>query len=515
MDDPVLTLGAAALAAAIRRGDYTAAEVVGRHLDHIDRHNGALNAIVTLDADGAREAARRADAAQQAGEPCGPLHGVPITIKDAFQTAGCRTTCGAAGLKDFVPRRDATVVARLRAAGAIVLGKTNVPELTSDYQTWNRVFGRTNNPWDHDRSPGGSTGGGAAAVAAGLSPLDVGSDLGGSIRIPAHYCGIHALKPTVGLVPITGHIPPWPGRPRGLRHLGTVGFSTRALEDLRLVLALTAGADNLDACVVPVPLGAPPRPIDLRGLRVAWTDSFPGASCTAEVSEGIAAFVDDLARAGCVTKAAYPADLDVPRACEIYGTIMGAETASAYTHRRPMTSPESRGPGAPPAADADSFTRGYLAGRNASSRVYLAALRERCRLVMLLEQFLSDWDVWICPVAPTTAIAHAEGRPMLQVDGTLVPYLAQGWFCVPLSLTHHPVVVMPLALTRDGLPYGIQLVSRLWRDGELLATAVALASQVAPLPHPLARLSTIDGTHLSSDASPRRAAAGEEAPCGI
>ena len=210
VDDPTFA-SAQEVAAAIRDRRVSAVEMVDAYLARIARHNPALNAIVTLDEETAHARALEADAALARGENWGPLHGVPVTIKDSFATAGLRTTSGFAPLGNYVPAVDATVVARLRAAGAIVLGKTNLPMLVHGFQSDNAIFGRSNNPWDLERTPGGSTGGGAAALAAGLTALEVGSDYGGSVRIPAHYCGVYSLKPTEHRVPTFGHIPDLPG----------------------------------------------------------------------------------------------------------------------------------------------------------------------------------------------------------------------------------------------------------------------------------------------------------------
>ncbi|HEX5166070.1 MAG TPA: amidase family protein, partial [Thermomicrobiales bacterium] len=207
------------LARMVRQRDVSAVEVVEAHLTRIDRLNGALNAIVTLDADGALAQARQIDA----GQGDGALRGVPITLKDCHETAGMRTTSGHPPLANYVPAADGTIAGRLRAAGAIILGKTNVSELLADAQSDNPVFGRSNNPWNLDRTPGGSSGGAAAAVAAGLAPLDIGSDIGGSIRMPAHCCGIAGIKPTERRVSNHGHIPDLPGQPRGARYMNSIG----------------------------------------------------------------------------------------------------------------------------------------------------------------------------------------------------------------------------------------------------------------------------------------------------
>jgi len=264
------------LAMRIRQRRVSATEVLEGYLAQIAAHHTALNAIITLDEEGARTRATAADAALARGEVWGPLHGVPVTIKDAIETVGLRTTGGFPPLAAYVPTTDAPVVARLRAAGAIIMGKTNVPVLSADYRADNPIFGRTNNPWALDRTPGGSTGGGAAALAAGLTALEVGSDLAGSVRIPAHYCGVYGLKPTEHRVPCTGHIPEVPGTLKGRRHMQTIGPLARSVEDLALALRLMAGPDGWQWEVPPVPLlPAADRPLET--LRLAWTDAF-GAS---------------------------------------------------------------------------------------------------------------------------------------------------------------------------------------------------------------------------------------------
>ncbi len=273
VNDPTFA-AAHELAAAIRERRISAVEVLDAHLTRIARYNPALNAIVTHNEENARAGAREADAALARGEVWGPLHGVPVTIKDSFATAGLRTTSGFPPLTNHIPDSDATAVARLRAAGAIVLGKTNLPLLVHGFQSDNPIFGRTNNPWDHARTPGGSTGGGAAAIAAGLSPLELGSDYGGSVRIPAHFCGIYSLKPTNNRIPLTGHIPELPGR-RSVRHVATPGPLARCVQDLVLALQVMAGPDPYHPDVPPLPLTPAPEPA-WKDLRVAWVEDFGG-----------------------------------------------------------------------------------------------------------------------------------------------------------------------------------------------------------------------------------------------
>ena len=266
-------------------------EVVDAHLDRIAEVNPRLNAVVQVTAEAARARAREADAALTRGELWGPLHGLPMTVKDSLATAGVVTTAGTPGLRSYVPRTDATAVARLRQAGAILLGKTNCTELCGGGETDNLVYGRTNNPYDLERSPGGSSGGEVAIIAAGGSPLGLGSDFGGSIRGPSHLCGIAGLNPTMGRVPRTGHIPPYGGAYDTAR----IGLMARFVEDLALALPIIAGPDGRDPSVVPVPL-RDPAAVSLTKLRVAFhTDNgvFPPSADTVAVVRSAAQALAD------------------------------------------------------------------------------------------------------------------------------------------------------------------------------------------------------------------------------
>src|SRR5690242_16838033 len=272
------------LARAIRNGRLSSVEATEAHLERIARLNGPLNALVVVDREKALKAARAADrAVLRKGATLGPLHGVPITIKEAFDVEGLLTTSSFPPLKDNVASADASAVARLRAAGAVILGKTNVPELCADFQTDSPLFGTTKNAWDARRTAGGSTGGGAAAVAARLSPLEFGSDIGGSVRNPAHYNGIFSLKPTEWRVPGRGHVPDLPGQTRTVRWMGVFGPLARSVDDLELALRIVAGPDGNEAEAAPVPIGATPS-LKAADLRIAVIDSNPLVKVSADTA---------------------------------------------------------------------------------------------------------------------------------------------------------------------------------------------------------------------------------------
>lgn len=444
MQDLVFS-SATELAAAIRTGRASASEVVDAHLAQIAKHNAALNAVVTSDAELAQGRARAADEALTRGEIWGPLHGVPFTLKDAHATAGMRTTTGFPPL-DHVPSEDGTVAARLKAAGGILVGKTNVPAMLGDpAQTVNPIFGRTNNPWDLRCTPGGSSGGAAAALAAGMTPFDIGTDLSGSIRIPAHFCGVFGLKPTEGRVPLTGLIPGLPG-PRSVRIMSCIGPMARSVDDLALLFSVIAGPDGHDTEVPPVPVGEIPR-IRLKGLRLAVASTLPHLPVASDIQNAMEALASEL-RPLCaaVEETLPPVDIgqDLSRAGDIIGMMIGA--FQPEVDDRPTTLPR-----------------------------YLEALDHRDRSVGAWEEFFQQWDLLLCPPCMTPAFPHCEPGTPLQVNGREVAYWTVSGHTTVFNYTGHPAVVLPYRLDATGLPIGVQLVGKRWDESRLLAMAGAIA----------------------------------------
>jgi amidase len=435
------------LAAAIRAGRVTAAEVLEAHLAWIEQHNPALNAIVTLDAERAYERARAADEALARGEVWGPLHGVPFTLKDAHSTAGMRTTVGFPPLADHVPQEDSTVTARLKAAGGVLIGKTNVPAMLADYQTSNPIFGRTNNPWDVERTPGGSSGGAAAALASGMTPFDIGTDLSASIRIPAHFCGVFGLKPTEQRVSLAGLIPDPRGTPRSVRIMSCIGPMARTVEDLALLYPIIAGPDGRDTEVPPVPVGEVPE-VDLTDLRIAFAPTLPGFPVAADIRDAVEDLARQLDRSGVVVEQAALPALDyyqeLSSAGELIGMMVGA--FQPEEHERPTTLAQ-----------------------------YLAALHRRDQSIVAWEQFFREWDALLCPASMVTAFPHCEPGSPLRVDGQEVSYWMVSGHGTVFNYSGHPAVVLPYALDRDGLPMGVQIVGKRWDEARLLAMAQALS----------------------------------------
>jgi amidase len=460
----------------LRDGEVASVELLELFLARIDAHNPAINAVVALDAERARERAAAADAARRRGESWGPLHGLPMTVKDSFETEGFVTTCGAPELRDHVPTRDAVAVARLKAAGAIVFGKTNLPIYAGDMQTYNEVYGRTNNPWALDRAVGGSSGGSAAALAGGMTGFELGSDIGGSIRSPAHYCGVFGLKPTWGIVPTRGHIPPPPGWLSG-PDVGVVGPLGRSAADLALGLDVLAGPAGDDAAGWRLEL--PPASNDgaVTGLRVAiWFDdrSTPIAGDTRALLDEAAKVLADAGATVVPVEAPVPLD-DLVRSWEqlvqpIFAAGVSDEDFAGFaavdgTPVAPDESPELRS----------------LRAMAVRHRDWLGAHERRLHHRRAFAELFRDHDVLLAPVMPTAAIPHDTDTDMparrVDVDGESRRYLEGLNWNAGIGTLLLPVAVPPIGRTPDGLPVGVQVVAPHLHD----RTAVAVAGQLESL----------------------------------
>jgi amidase len=406
----VAFLPAVELTGMIRRRELGARELLEHYLERIERH-ADLNAVVTLDAEHALAAADAADR----GEPAGPLHGLPITIKDQFETAGIRTTCGAPVWADHVPERDCDQVTRLKGAGAIVFGKTNLPKFAADLQCFNDLFGTTLNPWDPARTPGGSSGGSAAALAAGLTALELGGDIAGSIRFPASWCGVYGHKPSYGIVPSRGTLPAPPGslvRP----DMACTGPMARTAEDLELALPILAGASEWDAKAWRLEL-PPPRHASLADYRVAvWSDD-PAYPVAAEVRERVEAAGDALERAGArVSREARP-ELELFDVVRLRHRLLDGIRSRSVDPEQ-LAAAAERARTAPPGRD-DRGTRSDR-GLTQLHRDWLLADERRTELRARWDAFFRDWDVLLCPAVQVPAILHdrrPEAERTFDLDG--------------------------------------------------------------------------------------------------
>ncbi|MEM7225188.1 MAG: amidase [Pseudomonadota bacterium] len=456
MDD-LLFESACSMIQALRTRSVSSVELVEAHLARIEAVNPRINAVVQLASARALREARAADEAFARGQDLGPLQGLPITIKDSLDTAGVVTTWGTTGRRTFVPEADAPVVARLRKAGAIVLGKSNTSELTLGGEMDNAIYGPTHNPHDTTLSPAGSSGGAAAIVAAGGAAFDIGSDTGGSIREPAHVCGIAGLKPTAGRTPRTGHaVPPGLGAVDGLTVLGPLA---RRVEDLALVLPVICGPDWHDPAVVPMALGDPAA-VRLEGLRIAAYSDGGLAPPKPEIAALLRRAADALAGRGAVVEEAAPAVL--PQAAELYPRLHLANGRNWLRRQLAQAGTATPGPHV-----ARLLAREAV--HEAPSLAQVSAQLESFRSKML--GFLQSYDGILCPAGCKPAVPHGISRldGMDRVWGHLYAYNLTGW----------PAAVVPAGVSESGLPMGVQLVARPWREDVALALAGAIEQDLA------------------------------------
>ena len=455
----------------------SAIDLLEEHVARYEQVNGAINAIIRTDLPRARQRALELDRMLATGRSAGPLHGLPITIKDTFDAEGLPASAGA---REYARRplscQDAASVALLRAAGAVIWGKTNTPYLAGDSQTNNLLYGRTSNPWDLSRTPGGSSGGAAAALAAGLTPLELGSDIGGSLRLPAHFCGISALKPSFGAVPISGHVPPAPGS-LAVRDLNVAGPMARDVADLRLMFQILSGQPAITR----------PRATSLRAGRIAIWPEDRSLATASVCRSAVAAAADAAADAGAQVLVAKP-DIDGAGLLDLYlrlllpilASDMPAPLVRALQAGRPLAKLMARG---------EPFGRAKWAAYSAASHHdWLQADEARRRLKRSMAEFFSRWRALITPVAPTTAFAHRDTGDaisrQMEVDGQPIPYhMFHGWIALA-SVCHLPAVVIPIPSPPGALPCGVQIIGPEGGDMDVLAIAEALEGQLGGFRQP-------------------------------
>jgi len=463
---------AVAAAGAIRRGEVSSVELTTRVLDRIARYNSKLNAIVTLTADAALARARAADGARARGEWWGPFHGVPCTVKDTLEVAGVRTTAGSPAYSNHHPARDAVIVARLRAAGAVLLGKTNVPPLAADWQSTNPIFGTTNNPWDVTRTPGGSTGGGAAALAAGLSFLEPGSDIGGSIRIPAHFCGVYGHKPTIGVIPQRGHVPPPPGIPTPPPVLPVVGPLGRSAADLLTAMEVMGGPDEDEARAYRWTM-PPARRTRLTDYRIGFVLDDPTCPVASDVRVVLAGAIDGLRKAGVALEEGWPADVKPAEQYEIYLALL-------YSVFAIDARPEQLEALRQRAANQDGSHLARLAlAFTAPHRHYAIANARRMRARAIWQSYFQTHDAFLLPTTFVAAFPH-DTTPDSMTRRLATPegernYMDLSFWISFATLTGLPATTAPVGLTRGNLPVGIQIVGPYLED----ATPIDVAGRLA------------------------------------
>lgn len=467
-------MAAGDLAAAVRMRKVSSVELLEHFRRRVDAHNPKINAVVVFDWERAREQAVAADAALARGKAVGPLHGLPMTVKECFDVEGLPTTAGAVPLKANAALRHADAVKKLIDAGAVIFGKTNTPLFAGDFQTYNEVYGTTNNPWDLRCGPGGSSGGAAAALASGVTPLELGSDIGGSIRNPAHFCGVYGHKPSFGVVPLRGHVP---GPPNSLYlpDIAVAGPLARTADDLDLALSVLAGPGEWDAAAWRIDLPAPRRR-SVADYRIAICPDDAFCAVESEIADAISGAGDALARAGATVRTAKPA-IDFADSFRLFYRMLAATLAPGYDERLL----ERLAIGAKAATDQSGMSTLFMQGSTMRHVDYVRAEAARQEERARWADFFTGYDVFLCPIVMTAAFAHDHSSDLqartLTVNGVRRGYLeAIGWAGL-IGNVRLPATVVPVGRTSAGLPIGMQVVGPYLED----RTCIDLARHLADL----------------------------------
>lgn len=440
LNTPLLhQLSLAQMSQLIRERKLSPVELLRAHYARIERLNPKLNAFIQVRHDAAFAEARAAEDAVAHNAKLGPLHGIPISIKSSVAVAGLKFECGSPTRRGIVATEDAVLVQRLKRAGAIILGNTNVPEMLMAYETNNPLYGQTNSAWDLSRTPGGSSGGEAAAISAGLSAAGIGSDGGGSIRVPAHFSGICGLKPTPGRIPITGH---WPESGGPFALLGVVGPMARSVADLEIIFRVIAGFDAGDPMASPVPLAEVSKD-ELPGITIGYFEEYPSAPVTPETGAAVHTAIAALQNSGFQVKPFLPDVLDEAR--EHWWTLFVRLAAELLT-------PQFKG------REDEISTILTCSDRPPTKEDLLAAWFRRDELRLRLMRQMNDIPVLICPVCSVPAFRHGERE--WRIGGRSVSYMDAMSYTQWFNLLGNPAVVAPVGVSPEGLPIGVQVVGQ-------------------------------------------------------
>ena len=465
MSEDIYYAPATELAAKIRDKVLSPVEVVQAHLDRIEQLNSTLNAIVFF-TDDPLERAKEAEAAVMRGDHLGPFHGVPYTLKDCIETTGMRMSLGSKIYNDYISQQDAEVYTRLKNAGGILLGKTNMPEFALWWETDNEVFGLTRNPWNLERTAGGSSGGEVAAIAAGLSPFGLGTDLGGSIRAPASLCGVVGIKPTLGRIPYTGI------QPQTLHRAIHVGPIARTVADVALGMSILAGADDVDLYTPPVPVpDYAPLDVDLTQLKVGWSPT-TGVPVDPEVQRSVAEAAAAMGELGMNVE-----QVEIPALTEKNASAI---STIIYTM-------EARRYSAPTIAGRESeltpmFRARFVDGNTFTIDDYLNAAQEWEDLRQAVKDYFSQYDIFLCPTVPMPAFPHGQNE--FHIEGRTLAGRHTLRITLPWDLTGSPAVSVPFGFSSDGLPIGVQVVGRHFDELTLLQVARGLEASRPQTQHP-------------------------------
>jgi len=454
------------IARSISTGRAGAREVLEYFLARVDRFNPGINAVVVEDRKRARARADAADRALDRGEAWGPLHGVPVTVKESYDVAGLPSTHGVPALARNIATEDALAVKRLEGAGAVVFGKTNVPLRLADFQSYNEIYGTTNNPYDLERIPGGSSGGSAAALAAGLTGLEAGSDIGGSIRNPAHYCGVFGHKPTWGLLPPRGHAPPGVLAPADI---SVVGPLARSAEDLELALRVMSGPEEIAARGVRYELTRNPRPPG--DWRVALWANDPIAPVSAETEGRVRAAAAAFRDAGATVDDTARPEFSAQEAHEVFQALLQPAMAARLPEDE-FARLVARAEGLEKTND--GMGARTLRNQTARHRDWFAANERRTHLRWAWHRFFERWDILLTPMMATPAFRHDHrpaGERRIEVDGRERPYFEQVFWAGLIGASLLPATVVPTGLTATGTPLGVQIAGPEYGDLDTIAAA--------------------------------------------
>jgi len=449
----------------IRQKKISPLELAEAHLAKIERLNPKLNAFVHVDPERVRRQARESEAAVMSGQVLGPLHGVPITIKNSIDVEGMKCEAGTRLRAGLVATHDAPLVERLRRAGAVILGVTNTPELLMAWETDNSLYGRTNSPWDLDRTPGGSSGGESAAIASGMSAGGVGSDGGGSIRVPAHFSGICGLKPTPGRIPSTGHFPP-SGGPFAL--LGVVGPMARSVADLKILFEVMQGPEDGDTFAAPVPVRWPTQD-DLRYFRIGYFEDDRRTPVTPEIRHAVRTAAEALSRAGFQVEPFRPDGLEEARLLwkKFFVKTGGMLIGPMFVGREQDVSPTLR-----------QFLEWSASEPSLSGPDVIDAWIRRDTLRASFLAQMRKYPILLCPPAAIPAFRHGERS--WTIEGKTVEYLDAWSYSEWFNLLGNPAAVVPASQSPEGLPIGVQIVGRPWEEEQVLSVASVLEREVGP-----------------------------------
>jgi amidase len=456
------------LASHLRRRKIGCLELLDHYLARVERFNPRLNAIIATDLEGARKRARAADRALAKGEVWGPLHGVPMTIKESYDVVGTPTTWGVPDLKNNIASKNALAVDRMLATGVVLFGKTNVPWMLQDWQSFNDIYGTTNNPWDLTRAPGGSSGGAAAALAAGLTGIEAGSDIGSSIRNPAHFCGVFGHKPTYGICPPHGHA--LPGRV-SVADISVIGPLARSADDLAIALAAMAGPDDIDGAGLRLALPAPTKK-RLRDFKVALVLDDANAEVDRSVQDRLQALADFLARSKAKVDDRARPDFDSMHQHRVYVALLRAATSGRQTaeqFERNLANARTLRP------DDDGYFARMTRANVMHHKEWLAYNEERHRIRLKWAAFFKDYDLLLCPTASTPACPHdhvgERWERTIVVNGKPVPAVDQLFWASYASLAYLPATAAPIGFSKEGLPIGVQIIGPQYHDRACIAFA--------------------------------------------